>query len=152
MLALAIMIGLVLSLLFVDSFGLAAGGMVVPGYIALFMDKPARIMFTLIAAFLALYTLKFFSSFALIYGRRRIVLLVLLGFLYGYLLRYLIQTEATSLALVLDPVGFIIPGLIAYWMERQGILETISAMTIVATIARLILIIINGGKPIEVAF
>ena len=35
MIELAIALGLVLSLFFVDAFGLAAGGIVVPGYIAL---------------------------------------------------------------------------------------------------------------------
>lgn len=152
MLAIAIMIGLVVSLFLVDVFGLAAGGMVVPGYIAVFMDKPIRVLFTIFSASLALLTLKIVSSFALVYGRRRLVLVVLLGFIYGYLSRIVLERISPQISFWADPIGFIIPGLIAYWMERQGIVETISTMSIVAAIVRLILIIINGGKPIEVAF
>ena len=33
-------IGLVVSLMFSEMFGLAAGGMVVPGYIALYLNRP----------------------------------------------------------------------------------------------------------------
>ncbi|MGB9561399.1 MAG: poly-gamma-glutamate biosynthesis protein PgsC [bacterium] len=152
MLAIAIMIGLVLSLFLVDILGLAAGGMVVPGYIALFMDKPVRVGFTLLSAFLALLTLKLISSYALIYGKRRLVLVILLGFIYGYLIRFFIEGYLPGFSGFADPIGFIIPGLIAYWMERQGIIETILTMSIVAVIVRLLLIIINGGRPIEMAF
>ena len=42
----SIAVGLVVSLLFAELFGLAAGGMVVPGYLALSLDRPADIAFT----------------------------------------------------------------------------------------------------------
>jgi hypothetical protein len=38
----AIGIGLVLSLIFSETLGLAAGGMVVPGYVALMIHHPLR--------------------------------------------------------------------------------------------------------------
>ena len=43
-------IGLAVSLLFSEMFGLAAGGMVVPGYIALYLNRPIDIALTLAAA------------------------------------------------------------------------------------------------------
>ena len=39
----------------------------------------------------------------------------------------------------------IIPGLIASWMDRQGISKTVSVILIIAISTRLIMIIISGG-------
>ena len=80
MLWISVGIGLVISLLFAEFLGLAAGGLVVPGYIALFWDKPLQIVGTIIAALFALSILKIISARSFIYGRRRLVLTILLGF------------------------------------------------------------------------
>ena len=45
-------------------------------------------------------------------------------------------------------IGFIIPGLIANAMEKQGIIKTLSAMTVAAVLVRLILVVIFGGEVI----
>lgn len=50
----AIGLGLVISLIFAESLGLAAGGMVVPGYIALYIHKPFLVVGTVIASLLTL--------------------------------------------------------------------------------------------------
>jgi hypothetical protein len=41
-------------------------------------------------------------------------------------------------------IGYIIPGLVAIWMDRQGPIETLSALTTAAVVVRLILILIFG--------
>jgi len=46
----------------------------------------------------------------------------------------------------MQSIGYIIPGLIANWMERQGIFRTLFTMIIAAVLVRLILIIIAGGE------
>src|SRR5439155_14068576 len=51
LLPLSIGLGLVVSLVFSEIFGLAAGGMVVPGYIALFLTRPIPVFLTLAAGF-----------------------------------------------------------------------------------------------------
>jgi hypothetical protein len=45
----------------------------------------------------------------------------------------------------LATVGYVIPGLIAYWMNRQGVIETISTMMVAAVLARLLVTVISGG-------
>jgi hypothetical protein len=45
-----------------------------------------------------------------------------------------------------DIIGYIIPGLIAVWMDRQGIVETLTAMTIVSVAVRLVLILTLGAE------
>ena len=44
----AIGLGLVISLMFSETLGLAAGGMVVPGYLALLIHEPLRIIGTVL--------------------------------------------------------------------------------------------------------
>ncbi len=84
-LTLSIAIGLIVSLLFTEIFGLSAGGMIVPGYLALNLDRPVTILITLLTAAAAFAAVRGVSRVAIIYGRRRVVLMILFGFLFGSL-------------------------------------------------------------------
>jgi len=139
-------IGLVLSLIFSETLGLAAGGMVVPGYVALMLHHPLRIAGTILVSLLTFGTMKFLSNYMFVYGRRRIVLVILLGFLFGWLSRELLVIETNSLTIELQTIGLIIPGLIANWMEKQGVVKTIATMIVAAVFIRLILMITTGGE------
>ena len=148
-------LGLVVSLVFSEILGLAAGGLVVPGYIALYLDQPLRVLGTILASLLTYAVVKFLSNFILLYGRRTLVFCVLAGFLFGYLTRYLLVLNAMvgidlDVAL-LRSIGYIIPGLIAYWMMRQGIVETLCTMFMAAFIVRMALVLAHGGRLIELA-
>ncbi|MDD3051718.1 MAG: poly-gamma-glutamate biosynthesis protein PgsC [Candidatus Cloacimonetes bacterium] len=142
----AVGIGVFLSLLFSELLGASAGGIVVPGYIAMNLDRPKNIIGTLIVSFITLLLIKFISLFTILYGKRRMVLSILLGFICGWVFKYLNIGGITVNDLEMQSIGFIIPGLIANWMERQGIPKTISVMLLSAVIVRLILIIISGGE------
>jgi gamma-polyglutamate biosynthesis protein CapC len=151
----AIGLGLVVSLFFTEIIGLAAGGLVVPGYIALYLDQPLRIGATVLAALVTYGAVKLLGRVILLYGRRTMVFCVLGGFLFGYLTRYLLVfNEAFTLgvdARVLQSIGYIIPGLMAYWMLRQGIVETLCTMITAAFIVRVALVVAHGGRLIELA-
>lgn len=151
----AIGLGLVVSLFFTEILGLAAGGLVVPGYIALYLNQPLRIGATVLAALVTYGAVKLLGRVMLLYGRRTMVFCVLAGFLFGYLTRYLLVfNEAMALgvdARVLQSIGYIIPGLMAYWMLRQGIVETLCTMFIAAFIVRVALVVAHGGRLIELA-
>ncbi len=139
-------IGLVLSLIFTETLGLAAGGMVVPGYVALMIHHPLRIVGTILVSVLTFLTMKYLSNYMFVYGRRRIVLVILLGFLFGWLSRQLLIIETNALTIELQTIGLIIPGLIANWMEKQGVVKTITTMIVAAGFIRLILMISTGGE------
>ena len=138
-----------MSLIFSETLGLAAGGMVVPGYLALMIHEPFRIIGTVACALLTLGTLKLLSRYILIYGRRRIVLAVLVGFCFGSVSRDLLVVNGSHPSVDLRAIGFVIPGLIANWMERQGIVSTLCVMTTTAILVRLALMLINGGNLIR---
>lgn len=139
-------LGLVLSLAFSETLGLAAGGMVVPGYMALMIHHPLRIVGTIMVSLATYFTMKFLSNYLFIYGRRRTVLIILIGFAFGWLSRGLLVIKFTSISIEMQTVGLIIPGLIANWMERQGVVETICTMVIASIVIRLLLMIMSGGQ------
>ena len=139
-------LGLCVSLFFSEFFGIAAGGMVVPGYIALYLHKPLIILMTVLVSLVTYFIVNTLGAFTIIYGKRRTVLMILLGFLLGWLVRLLDVMPIGSRTLELTVVGYIIPGLIAIWIDRQGMLETITALVTSSTIVRLILILIYGRE------
>ncbi|MFZ5863852.1 MAG: poly-gamma-glutamate biosynthesis protein PgsC [Nitrospirota bacterium] len=148
----AIGLGLVLSLIFSESLGLAAGGMVVPGYIALYIHQPFLVLGTIVASLLTLGTVKVLTNYILIYGRRRIVFSIILGFLFGWLAKNVFIVSFPDYTVELKSIGYIIPGLIANWMERQGATKTLCIMVTTAVIVRLILMLISGEViPVEMA-
>ena len=74
MIEIAIGIGMVLSLVFTETLGVTAGGIIVPGYIALYMDDPIKIVITFLISIIVFLIIKALSNFMLIYGKRRLVL------------------------------------------------------------------------------
>ena len=145
----AIGLGLVISLIFSETLGLAAGGMVVPGYLALMIHEPLRILGTIVCALLTLGSLKLLSRYTLIYGRRRIVVAIIIGFVFGTLSRDFLLLHLPATPIDMRTIGFVIPGLIANWMERQGVIQTLCVMTTTAVLVRLMLMLINGGNLIR---
>ena len=145
-LTLSIGIGLVVGLIFVSFLGLSTGGMVVPGYFALEMAHPGILLVTIVDALLIYFTVKLLSKFMIIYGRRRIAITVLLAFIFGILLNTFFGTYMMESTLGSDLyiIGYIIPGLIALSIDRQGIVETIGSLLIASVLIRLILIILIG--------
>ncbi|HET7497576.1 MAG TPA: poly-gamma-glutamate biosynthesis protein PgsC [Candidatus Omnitrophota bacterium] len=145
----AIGLGLAISLLFSETLGLAAGGMVVPGYVALLVHEPLRLVGTILVSLVTLGTLKLIAQYTLIYGRRRIVAAVLLGFIFGAISRDLLVFNVGGTHVELQTIGFVIPGLIANWMDRQGIVQTLCVMVTTAVLVRLLLMLLNGGALIR---
>lgn len=150
LLPLSIGLGLVVSLIFSELFGLAAGGMVVPGYFALFLTRPVPVVFTLAAGFATFAIVRALSSVLIIFGKRRTVLMILVGYLLGALVRIILSSHPVSGELLRSSdhaiIGYIIPGLIAIWLDRQGVVETFSALITASVVVRLLLILCAGGE------
>lgn len=142
----AVGLGVIISLIFSELLGASAGGIVVPGYIAMYLHEPSFIVGTIAVSFATLLLIKIISKVTLLYGKRRMVLSILIGFILGWASRNIIFANVTIYDLRMQSIGYIIPGLIANWMERQGIVRTLSTMIIAAVLVRLILIIISGGE------
>ena len=145
MIIVAVGLGMILTLLFTETIGLAAGGVVVPGYIALNLHHPVQVLSTVLVAVATYLIVKVIAHYILIYGRRLLIVSILIGYLLGYATRLFPPINLGHNYIDLAAIGFVIPGLIAYWFHRQGIIETLSAMVIVSVLVRLIIIVITGG-------
>jgi len=141
----AVGLGVIVSLLFSELIGASAGGIVVPGYIAMYLHRPTLIIGTILVSFATLVVIKIISSFSLLYGKRRMVLSILVGFILGWMTRNIIFANLTVYELNMQSIGYIIPGLIANWMERQGVFRTLFTMIIAAVLVRLVLMVVSGG-------
>ena len=67
-------IGMVLSLFLTETLGVTAGGIIVPGYIAMNLDSPSRLFVTFGISIIVYLIIKLLSNFILVYGKRRLVL------------------------------------------------------------------------------
>ena len=136
-------IGLVISLFFSEFFGLAAGGLVVPGYMALYLNRPVDVLITLGVSAATFMFVRLVSSVVIVYGKRRTALMLLTG----YVLQLLINTIDSSLGGSFNAdyqvIGYVIPGLVAIWIDRQGMVETFSTLITGSVMVRLILIILD---------
>tara|TARA_B000000565_G_scaffold94911_1_gene70430 strand:+ start:139 stop:582 length:444 start_codon:yes stop_codon:yes gene_type:complete len=147
MVEISIGLGIILSLVLSEALGVTAGGIIVPGYIALFLHQPIQVVSTFVVAVIVLIIIKLLSRVMFLYGKRRIVLALILGFFFGYLSRIIyIDTENINSVAV---IGNIIPGLIANWMDRQGVIRTLSVVLLTAVIVKLMVMIIFGGAIFE---
>ncbi|MFA7057217.1 MAG: poly-gamma-glutamate biosynthesis protein PgsC [Candidatus Cloacimonadales bacterium] len=139
----AVGLGVLVSLIFTELLGASAGGIVVPGYIALYLDRPVQIITTLLVAFATWMLIRLISSFTILYGKRRMALSILVGFILGWIVSGM---KMNVMSFNIDSVGYIIPGLIANWLERQGLVKTITTMIIAAVLVRITLMVISGGE------
>lgn len=143
LLTLSVGIGLAVSFLFAELFGVTAGGMVVPGYIALHLHNPKAVCMTVLVGLATFLIVQALSSVTLIYGRRRTLFMILIGYLLGIGIR-MIAPAGSPFGSEFQVIGYIIPGLIGNWLDRQGVVETIASLVIVSVIVRLVLILTIG--------
>ena len=136
-------IGMVLSLFLTETLGVTAGGIIVPGYIAMNLDDPYRVLITFSISIITFLIIKLLSQFILLYGKRRLVMALLLGFFLGYFTRIENNFLFNITQMDFMVIGNIIPGLIANWMDRQGVLRTICTVLITAGITKLCIMVLS---------
>lgn len=140
----AIGFGLAVNLVFTEVFGLPSGGLVVPGYLALFLNQPLRLLATLGIALLTWALVRFvFAQVVILYGRRRFGVAVLTGFLLNTLLSFALR-HLPPMPLDLRAVGYIVPGLLANEMLAEGVLPA-TAMTLAGAAAVRLLLFLTAG-------
>lgn len=128
-----LLIGLVLALLFAELTGISPGGIIVPGYIALHLDRPLRVLATLAAAFLCLALYRLMERYFILYGRRRFVLMIALGALLAQAWALLLPRLFAS-PLELQVIGWVVPGLLAGNLRRQKPLPTLAGLAAVSVL------------------
>lgn len=141
---LALVLGIACSMLVYERWRLTGGGVVVSGYLATFVSRPVFIATTLVVA-VATYLLvqHVIAQRVFLYGRRRLVVMVLVGLglqmATGWGARVGHWSQPWLIGLF--GIGFVLPGLIAQDMKRQGPALT---MLVVAGTALLTALCLHG--------
>ena len=138
MVELALGLGIALNLLFTEVLGLASGGLVVPGYLALHLAQPARLLATIAVGGLTFAAVRYgLMRLVVLYGRRRFGVTILTGFVLHGL--YTLALASAPAPADLRVVGYIVPGLIANTALAQGFWSTIGTTLLIAALVRLLL-------------
>jgi poly-gamma-glutamate biosynthesis protein PgsC/CapC len=139
----AIGLGLTVNLFFTEILGLPSGGFIVPGYLALYLHRPIRLASTYAVAFLTWAFVRFvLGKLLILYGRRSFALCLLSGFLISLMSESLLLLFP-GITLEFQPIGHLIPGLLASGMLSEGILRTSLVSLLGAAIVRIILVLLG---------
>jgi len=128
-----LLIGLVLALLWAEITDLSPGGIIVPGYFALYLDRPLRAAATLAVALLTLAIYRFLARHLILFGRRRFVLMVFVGAVLSQAW-LLVLPRVFAAPVELRVIGWVIPGILASSLARQKVLPTLASLAAVATL------------------
>jgi len=124
-------IGLIVAVIYVEIMEIYPGGIIVPAYVALYLDQPLRVLATILIAFLSLCTYKILSRFLILFGKRRYIMLILLGVIWAQLW-FILLPRFFSEPLEIKAIGWIIPGLLANNLEKQKPVPTLASMFVVS--------------------
>ena len=136
-----VLIGVLVSLVFAELTGLSPAGLVVPGYIALALQTPYRVIYTVSIALIAWMAGKILSRWTILYGRRRFTVLILLAYLIHTLISW-------SELFPFNPgiIGVIVPGIMANEIEKQGVAKSLLSLS--AVVGILVLIMLSVGMRV----
>jgi gamma-polyglutamate biosynthesis protein CapC len=144
MVELAIALGVALNLIFTEVFGFTSAGLVVPGYLALYLTSPGRLFATLLLSLATWATVRYgLARVIVLYGRRRLAITVLVGFVLNGLLNMVLR-ELPPQPVDTRIIGYIVPGIIANEALSQGVIPTLATTLLIAGLVRLLLLVFAG--------
>lgn len=129
--------GVALGMLFTELTGVSPGGLIVPGYIALFWNQPDRLALTAGVALVSALVLRFLSRWLILFGRRRYAMFILIGFTLRAGFELALPSLFPALG-GLEAVGWLVPGIIASDVDKQGALITFAGLGAVAALVKLV--------------
>lgn len=126
-----LVMGVIVSMLFYERLHLTTGGAIVPAYLALGLHAPITVSMTVFLGFVThLLVERVITKKKILYGRRKFEVEVLVGLALVatvFLIR-LLFTDLTDWDVTVSTIGFLVPGIIAHDMTRQGPDRTIMAI------------------------
>ena len=122
--------GILLGMLYYQRTGWACGGIITPGVVALYIGDPFKLAVAGAAGLLTWALLEALVRYTGIYGRQRLASALLIALAVRYPL--VPVWGETSLWL-----GWVVPGLMAADMQRQGVAMTLAAIVSISVAAAL---------------
>jgi len=137
----ALIIGVVVSLALTELVGLSPGGIIVPGYVALLLDRPAALAAFLLVSLLSYGILRALGTRLMLYGSRRFAVALLAGMTLSVGAQWAVPLFVPAHVEWVG-LGLIVPGLLAHQFDRQGVLPTLLMLAIAAPLTRLIVMLV----------
>ena len=135
----SLFVGVVLSLIFAEKFGINPAGLVVPGYLALIVDQPIMLLSVLIISCLTYFIVSNgVSKWVILYGRRKFAAMILTGMVIKFIFDLLYPLTPFEMVEV-SGIGVVIPGIIANTIQKQGVVITLSTTMLLTCITYIIL-------------
>lgn len=132
-----IIFGVLASIVFHEMTQISPGGIIVPGYIALLLDDPLRVTVTIGLSLLTWGAVRLLSEHVILFGRRRFAVFIIVSFLLRLLTGW-ITAEADLPVTTAMVIGYLVPGILAHEIDRQGVIKTLSSMMLVAVALKLL--------------
>lgn len=138
---LTIILGIVVSTIIYKRTGLTLGGVIVCGYLALFIGQPTHILVTLATSYLTYQIVyKVLQKRFMLNGRKLFEVEILIGLIFQALWITIIQVLGLfdmDFTLFYG-IGFVLPGVVAHDMGRQGPRNTLGSILLGVSIVALI--------------
>src|SRR5690554_2113196 len=112
-----IVLGVIASIIFYEWTEISPGGVIVPGYIALFFNNPMRIISTILISLLTYGAVKMLSNYTILYGRRKFSIFIIISFLLRFFINQFLEFTNLPVSTALI-IGYLVPALIAQDIDR----------------------------------
>ncbi|SES41318.1 poly-gamma-glutamate biosynthesis protein PgsC [Salipaludibacillus aurantiacus] len=137
----ALIVGVLVSLLFSEKFGVLPAGLIIPGYLALIIDQPLflAVVFTVSIITFLLVT-QVIGRFVTLYGRRKFATMMVVGIVLKMAFDYMYPVMPFVIH-EFRGLGVIVPGLLANTIQRQGIIPTVTTTLFLSGLTFLIVLV-----------
>ncbi len=128
----ALVLGVILSLIFTEKTGIIPAGLVVPGYIGLIFDQPVFLVMVLIISLLTYVIVKHgIGRLVILYGRRKFAAMLVVGISLKLVFDYFYPIMPFEIY-EFRGIGVIVPGLIANTIQKQGLAMTMGSTLLIS--------------------
>lgn len=135
----ALVLGVMLSLIFTEKTGIIPAGLVVPGYLALIFDQPIFLLLVLFISLITYLIVEYaISPFLTLYGRRKFAAMLTVGICLKLIFDQLYPVMPFEIY-EFRGIGVIVPGLIANTVQRQGLVITYGSTIVISMLTFFIL-------------
>lgn len=148
---LTIVLGIVISTIIYKQTGRTLGGVIVCGYLALFIGQPMHILVTLAMAYFTFQVVhNILKKRYMLNGRKLFEVEILVGLVFQVSWLFVIKLlSVADLELnTLYGIGFVLPGVIAHDMGRQGAGNTLSSIFLGVLVIALIIIPLSAIEQV----
>ena len=136
----ALVIGLILSLIFVEKTGFTPAALIVPGYIALIVEDPIYLLLVLLISLVTYLVVTYgIAKITILDRNRKLVAMIAVGVAVMLIIDYFLPMMSFGIY-ELMAIGLLVPGLIAYTVSKQGMVFSYVSILLLGGLTYLIML------------